>query len=332
MPLDATTTPGQGGSAGHKISRFKASRLAQAASGGSARASAGVAAGVGLRGPRASALGSNARVNKTDADADAAADEAGHELAHLLQDAENIGSGASLSDAITMDAASRSLSGSGATNTANGSGSGRPLMVIPQLAPVRFPRGSWPTVDDPRAGPEGARVAGAVPLEGESDDEGLDEIMRQRLMIAEDAKNAPPQPMKKKLGNGDEEERKPPAIGRAARSGIEAQAQAETQQTQTQTQTGAPPSARALDKGRDPTPIAVPRSLSRSTVSVPGAVAVSTSTWASERARSGESNTNTSEDADGGASAKPTEPNPAPAKPPKKVSRFMAARMAQGGE
>lgn len=125
-------------------------------------------------------------------DETAAADEAGHDLVHLLQDARNLGPDVSLPDATQMDA----------NITAP-----RPVMVIPQIAPVRFAPGGVP-VDEAML-----RSKQGVELDGESDDEDarLTEIAKQRFGL--DAAAGKEAQAGRAAEHVDPAHRRPPIIG-----------------------------------------------------------------------------------------------------------------------
>ncbi|PWN87793.1 hypothetical protein FA10DRAFT_303880 [Acaromyces ingoldii] len=131
---------------GKRVSRFKKERAKRVA--------------LGKGAPISNELGSKHRSGAVSSssssieDKDRKADEAGHELAHLLESAQNAG-----------PAAQEGEQGQG------------PVMVIPSMANVRFPKGGDLVEDESKGMP------GKVQLEGESDDDEdrLHEVMRMRL-------------------------------------------------------------------------------------------------------------------------------------------------------
>jgi hypothetical protein len=125
---------------GERVSRFKASRVARAA---------------GFAGGRSRELSTPSREEQ-----DRRADEVGHELAHMLEDAQNVGP----SDDADTHPPARGL----------GAPPPRVAMVIPTLAPVRYPKNARELLQGERRGP--------IDLEGESEDEdALQGVMRARL-------------------------------------------------------------------------------------------------------------------------------------------------------
>lgn len=132
---------------GEKVSRFKASRVARAA---------------GFAGSRSHEL-STPRAEPSREEQDRRADEAGHELAHMLEDAQNVGPAGEDPDSDSQPPA-RGL----------GAPPPRVAMVIPTIAPVRYPKNARELLQGERVGP--------VDLEGESEDEdALQGVMRARL-------------------------------------------------------------------------------------------------------------------------------------------------------
>ncbi|CAO1617128.1 unnamed protein product [Parajaminaea phylloscopi] len=144
----------------NRMSRFKASRIVQALAMGPDAATAPKTA----RAPAGWVPGAR--------EDEMVADQAGHELAHLLDGAQNVGPSADIHRREPMLAAPQQTS-------ARNKG---PVMVLPSLTPLRYPRtapGSGPLTEDSPIPREG------VDLEGETDedeeDETLMDVMRARL-------------------------------------------------------------------------------------------------------------------------------------------------------
>ncbi|CEH12599.1 Domain of unknown function DUF3835 [Ceraceosorus bombacis] len=158
------------GSDGKRMSRFKSERYARAAGFTNDRVA-----------PHSRELSMRGIAGENEADAQA--DQAGHELAHLLSDARNVGPDGALD-----------MSGSGQN----------PVMVLPRIAPVRYPKNARDLLDgsadedassfesvNARAAVRSRRVGagGPVDLEGGSEEdeeaEDLAAVMGARLDLAQ---------------------------------------------------------------------------------------------------------------------------------------------------
>lgn len=169
-----------------KESRFRASRVARAAGYQVPRSKQ-------LSTPSASASNGKARATTLAEEDDVddttrRADEAGHELAHLLESAQNVGPHSSGAD--TQDPSSTSISTDGGTGIGAGAHGIRPVMVIPSLAPVRYPRNARQLLSGSGEGGDDAPAPAPGPVALEADEahdyeeereEALMDVMRARL-------------------------------------------------------------------------------------------------------------------------------------------------------
>lgn len=145
----------------NRMSRFKASRIVQAL-------------GMGVDGVSGEASNRpSAGFRERGTEEDRRADEAGHELAHLLEGATNAGPGGAVPGA---EASSSSRTAPGPS----------PVMVLPSMTPLRYPKA--PSTSAARVSnlKESDRLPkGGVDLEGETDEDEKDDVlmdvMRARL-------------------------------------------------------------------------------------------------------------------------------------------------------
>lgn len=123
------------------------------------------------------------RLAQSQENPDAAADQAGHELAHLLMNAENAGPISSSSKASTNSSSPPSkqhshVSPQEATLP-------KPAMVIPSLPPVRFPARDFNREDEFK----GAVVLDESDEEESREDERLQQIMKERIEVRDRREN-----------------------------------------------------------------------------------------------------------------------------------------------
>lgn len=175
----------------NKMSRFKASRIVQALGMGVDSATTAREA----RPPAGWVSGAT--------EADMRADQAGHDLAHLLEHAQNVGP--------DLEEPSPGVQSSASGQRPSTSKNRAPVMVLPSLTPLRYPRKQEALTEDTPLPKEG------VDLEGETDedeeDEVLMDVMRARLAEREEREQRqnekteegpikPRQPVKKMPGRG----------------------------------------------------------------------------------------------------------------------------------
>lgn len=172
-PAEAAEREGAGPNT--KMSRFRASRIVKALGmGDSAVGKAPSRPEAGLK-PGAD-------------EADRRADEAGHDLAHLLEGATNIGPEGTTRAHTSIPQPRRATNGNG--QETDGDQPVPPVMILPSLTPLRFPRKSaGPSRPEPLTEEDPLPREG-VDLEGETDEDEKDDmlmdIMRARLQERRD--------------------------------------------------------------------------------------------------------------------------------------------------
>jgi len=160
-----------------KLSRFKSETLArEATSSSTSTSNARNPHDSFLLSARSRAGGTGIRVANSAEDREAEADQAGHELAHLLMNAQNAGPSGSPSS--SLQNGNEHVVPQEATMP-------RPAMVIPSLPPIRFPARDFNREDEFK----GAVVLDESDEEESREDERLQQIMKERIEVRDRREN-----------------------------------------------------------------------------------------------------------------------------------------------